>query len=162
MSIDTTDRRLLAATQAGLPLAPRPFEIIGQMTGLSEAEVIARMQALQDRGVIRRIGAAPNHYTLGITANGLSVWDVEDAHARDWGARIGALDFVSQCVLRPRTMPDWPYNLFAVLHGTSRDEVARRCAEIADLLGPSARAHDLLFAPRILKQTGVRLPREVG
>jgi len=92
-----------------------------------------------------------------MTANGMSVWDVEDAQAETLGARIGALDFVSHCYLRPRARPVWPYNLFAMLHGTSRAEVEQKRRVIRDLLGPACRSDDILYSTRILKKTGLRL-----
>ena len=157
MSIDTTDRRLIEATQSGLPLVPAPYAEIANALGLGEAEVMQRLQAMQDSGVIRRIAVAPNHYALGMTANGMTVWDVEDSAALDLGARIGALEFVSHCYLRPRALPDWPYNLFAMVHGKTRDEVAAKRAEIRALLGDDLRADDILYSTRILKKTGLRL-----
>jgi len=119
--------------------------------------VIARLGALRERGVIRRIGAAPNHYALGLTANGMTVWDVEDDAAHRLGAAVGALDCVTHCYLRPRVPPDWRYNLFAMVHGQSRAEVETKRAEIAALLGPACRASDILYSTRILKKTGLRL-----
>ncbi|MBP6678413.1 MAG: AsnC family transcriptional regulator [Paracoccus sp.] len=153
---DHIDRRLIAATQAGLPLVEAPYAHIAAGLGLTEAEVIYRLTALQDLGIIRRIAVAPNHYALGMTANGMSVWDVEDAEAEILGAKIGALDFVSHCYLRPRA-PVWRYNLFAMLHGSSRAEVEDKRAIIRDLLGPACRADDILYSTRILKKTGLRL-----
>ena len=157
MSIDTTDRRLIEATQSGLPLVPEPYAAIANALGLDESEVMQRLQAMQDSGVIRRIAVAPNHYALGMTANGMTVWDVEDRAALDLGARIGALEFVSHCYLRPRAMPDWPFNLFAMVHGKTRDEVATKRAEIRALLGDALRSDDILYSTRILKKTGLRL-----
>jgi len=157
MSIDATDRRLIKATQSGLPLVPAPYADIAAGLGLDEAEVMTRLQAMQNSGVIRRIAVAPNHYALGMTANGMTVWDVEDAAALDLGAQIGALDFVSHCYLRPRALPDWPYNLFAMVHGKTRDEVATKRAEICALLGDALRSDDILYSTRILKKTGLRL-----
>ena len=154
--LDQTDRRLIAATQAGLPLTARPYAQIARDLNLTEAQVIYRLSALQDLGIIRRIAVAPNHYALGMTANGMSVWDVEDAQAETLGARIGALDFVSHCYLRPRA-PVWRYNLFAMLHGTSRAEVEDKRAQIRVLLGEACRADDILYSTRILKKTGLRL-----
>ncbi len=119
--------------------------------------MIARLSALLARGVIRRIGAAPNHYALGLTANGMTVWDVDDDAAESLGAAVGARADVSHCYLRPRALPDWPYNLFAMLHGSDRAEVETRRAEIAALLGPACRGHDVLYSTRILKKTGLRL-----
>ena len=159
MTLDETDRLILAATQAGLPLVPRPFAVVGANLGLDEETVIARFRALQEAGIVRRIGAAPNHYKLGLTANGMTVWDVPDEDAERVGAEIGALDFVSHCYLRPRALPDWPYNLFAMVHGTSGDEVEAKRAEIAARLGPVARASDVLYSTRILKKTGLRLAK---
>jgi DNA-binding Lrp family transcriptional regulator len=108
MTIDAIDRRIIAATSGGLPLVSAPFAEVARWLGLEEDEVIARMAAMQDSGVIRRIALAPNHYALGLVANGMSVWDVADAQVDDLGARIGALDFVSHCYRRPRALPDWP------------------------------------------------------
>jgi DNA-binding Lrp family transcriptional regulator len=59
------------------------------------------MQRMLDTGVIRRIGAVPNHYAIGYTANGMSVWDVDDARIDELGARVGALEFVTHCYRRP-------------------------------------------------------------
>ena len=157
MSIDTTDRRLIEATQSGLPLVPAPYAEIANALGLSEAEVMQRLQAMQDSGVIRRIAVAPNHYALGMTANGMTVWDVEDSAALGLDAQVGALEFVSHCYLRPRALPDWPYNLFAMVHGKTRDEVAAKRTEIRALLGGALRSDDILYSTRILKKTGLRL-----
>jgi DNA-binding Lrp family transcriptional regulator len=156
MSIDAIDRRLIGATQAGLPLTPSPYEAIARQIGLSEAEVIERLQAMQESGVIRRVALAPNHYALGMVANGMSVWDVIDADAHDLGTKVGALEFVSHCYLRPRA-EGWPYNMFAMVHGNSRDEVEAKRAEIKALLGNSCRASDILYSKRILKKTGMRI-----
>ncbi|MCU0253073.1 MAG: Lrp/AsnC family transcriptional regulator [Acidobacteria bacterium] len=157
MSLDATDRRLIAATQGGLPLMPAPYAEVARWLGVPEAEVCARLRAMLERGAIRRIALAPNHYALGMVANGMSVWDVADDAAEALGARVGALDFVSHCYLRPRAEPDWPYNLFAMLHGRSRDEVEAQRGEVAAILGSACRARDILYSTRILKKTGLRL-----
>lgn len=107
--------------------------------------------------MVRRIAAAPNHYKLGMTSNGMTVWNVDDARIADLGARVGALPFVTHCYERPRALPDWPYNLFAMVHGADRDEVEAKRAEIAALLGTACRGHDILYSTRILKKTGLRL-----
>ncbi len=157
MMLDQTDRALIAETQGGLPFVPEPYAAVAQALGLEEGEVLARMQAMQDRGVIRRVAVAPNHYRLGMTANGMTVWDVDDAVASDLGAQVGALGFVSHCYLRPRARPLWPYNLFAMVHGSSRDEVEDKRGQIVALLGAACRASDTLYSKRILKKTGLRL-----
>ncbi len=158
-TLDASDLRLIEATQVGLPIVKAPYEKIAVEIGITEAEVIDRLGRLIDQGVIRRIGAAPNHYALGITANGMTVWDIEDEYACAKGREVGALKFVSHCYLRPRALPDWPFNLFAMVHGSSREEVERKRVEIGELLGQSCRSSDILYSTRILKKTGLRLPR---
>lgn len=156
MTISALDRRIIAATTGGLPLTPAPFAEVAGWLGITEGTVIDRMAAMQGAGVIRRVAIAPNHYALGLTANGMSVWDIDDARAIDLGAQVGALSFVSHCYLRPRA-DGWPYNLFAMIHGHNRDEVETLRTLIATLLGPACRASDILYSTRILKKTGLRL-----
>ncbi len=156
LELDALDRRIVLATQQGLPLDPRPYAVVAAQVGASEAEVLQRIERLRARGAIRRIGAVPNHYTLGYRANGMTVWDVDDDRVDELGRRIGALDFVSHCYRRPRHRPHWPYNLFAMVHGRDREEAERQIAVIADLLGDACRSHDVLYSTRILKKTGLR------
>jgi DNA-binding Lrp family transcriptional regulator len=99
----------------------------------------------------------PNHYRLGYTANGMSVWDVDDAVVDELGAQVGALPGVSHCYRRPRHGAAWPYNLFAMLHGRSRAEVQAHADAVAALLGTACRGHDILYSTAILKKTGLRL-----
>ncbi len=159
MTIDTIDRKILTATQGGLPLTAQPYAEVAGWLGLDEAEVVSRIQAMIESGVIRRIAVAPNHYALGMVANGMSVWDVDDAVSEELGAQVGALDFVSHCYLRPRALPEWPYNLFAMLHGSTRDEVEAHRAEVIAILGDACRSNDILYSTRILKKTGMRLTK---
>ncbi|SPS00985.1 siroheme decarboxylase subunit beta [Cupriavidus taiwanensis] len=154
---DPTDLALIRATQAGLPLVSAPYAAVAAELGLTEAQVIARLAAMQARGVLRRIAAVPNHYRIGWRANGMTVWDVDDADIDGLGARIGALPFVSHCYRRPRRLPHWRYNLFAMVHARSREEAAPQIAAIAALLGDACRAHDVLWSTRVLKKTGLRL-----
>ncbi len=155
--MDATDRRIVEATQAGLPLTPRPYHAVAAATGLAAEEVMARLGRMVGTGAVRRIGAVPNHYALGYRANGMAVWDVDDAEVDRLGARIAALGLASHCYRRPRHPPDWPYNLFTMVHGRERAEALRQVAAIAAVLGPAARSHAVLFSTRILKKTGLRL-----
>lgn len=154
---DPTDRAIIAASQAGLPLVVRPFARLAAMVGIGENEVLFRMRAMTEKGIIRRIAAVPNHYALGLVANGMSVWDVDDISVERLGRQVGALDFVTHCYRRPRVEGVWPYNLFAMVHGRDRGEVLRKTAIIEDLLGQACRNHDVIFSTRILKKTGFRL-----
>lgn len=156
-AIDFTDRAIVLATQHGLPLVPRPYHAIAEKLGIDAEEVMARMRRMEETGVIRRIGVVPNHYAIGYRANGMSVWDVPDECIDELGERVGNLEFVSHCYRRPRKLPQWPYNMFAMVHGKTRDEVEAKVAAIAALLGEHARAHEILYSTRILKKTGLRI-----
>lgn len=156
-ALDALDRRLIVATQEGLPRVGRPYHAIAEQLGISADEVMARLQRMLDSGVIRRIGAVPNHYVLGYKANGMSVWNVPDERMRELGQKIGELDFVSHCYHRPRHLPDWPYNLFAMVHGRDRAEVEAKVNKITELLGNADRGHAVLYSTRILKKTGLRI-----
>jgi DNA-binding Lrp family transcriptional regulator len=160
--VDAIDREIVRATQAGLPLSARPYHAVAERLGLPAEEVMARLRRMLATGVIRRIGAVPNHYRLGYRANGMSVWDVPDERVSELGRRVGALPFVSHCYRRPRRPPEWPYNLFAMVHGRTRAEVEAQVAQIAALLGDAARRHDVLYSTRILKKTGLRLREGTG
>lgn len=155
--LDATDRAIIVATQGGLPLVARPYHAVAERLGLPAADLMARMQRMREMGVIRRIAAVPNHYRLGYRANGMSVWDVPDDRIDALGEQVGALPFVSHCYRRPRVPSVWRYNLFAMVHGATREEVAAHVSAIGTLLGEADRAHEVLYSKRILKKTGMRL-----
>ena len=155
--MDDLDRKIIAATQSGLPLVTEPYEMLAEQLNISADELKQRMQAMLDKGQIRRIGAVPNHYKLGYQANAMSVWDVPDDKIHELGQQLGALPFVSHCYERPRFLPEWPYNLFAMLHGKTREEVAEKVQQVVDLLGEHCAGYELLYSKQILKKTGLRI-----
>ena len=157
MALDDFDRALIAATQSGLPLLARPFDAVGATLGVSGEAVRARLSSMQEQGLIRRIGAVPNHYRLGYVANGMSVWDIDDDRVSELGRAVAKLPEVSHCYRRPRHLPLWPYNLFVMLHGPSREHVAAQAERIRAMLGDACRSHDILYSTEILKKTGLRL-----
>jgi DNA-binding Lrp family transcriptional regulator len=155
--LDSIDRAIVRETAPGLPLVAEPYSALAERVGTDSADVMRRMRRMLAEGVIRRIGAVPNHYALGLSHNAMTVWDVADDEIARLGAEIGALDFVTHCYHRPRHPPLWPYNLFAMVHGRSRGEIDTKIDAIAGRLGPACRGHDVLFSTRILKKTGLRL-----
>ena len=155
--MNTTDEAVVRALQAGLLLVPRPYAQVADSLKISQEELFGRLREMLADGRIRRIGAVPNHYALGYTANAMSVWDVADDTVAELGARVGTLPFVTHCYRRPRRLPQWRYNLFAMVHGHSRAETQEKIRRIAELLGDAARASDVLYSVRILKKTGLRL-----
>lgn len=155
--IDDVDRKIVVASQTGFPLVERPYDVIARQTGLSPEVVKRQIKSMLERGIIRRIGVVPNHYRLGFVANGMSVWDIEDDRVDDMGELVGALDYVTHCYRRPRHLPLWPYNLFAMVHGKTRREVENKVAAIETILSDVCRRHEILYSTRVLKKTGLRL-----
>ena len=102
---DCLDQRIVRATQAGLPLVPEPYRQVADDLGVTQPEVLQCMGRMVDDGRIRRIGAVPNHYAIGYVANGMSVWDVDDALVAALGPAVG-LPCVSHCYRRPRHLPN--------------------------------------------------------
>jgi len=155
--MDQIDRKIISASQTGLPLTPEPYQTLAEQIGISADELMQRLTRMQEQGIIRRIGAIPNHYRLGYKHNGMTVWDIDDAFIDQLGKKVGALEFVSHCYHRPRHLPDWSYNLFAMVHGKTAEAAEQQIQQIADLLGEHCRAHEVLYSTRILKKTGLRI-----
>lgn len=160
MDINQLDHKIVLATQAGLPLDPQPYHRIAEELGVEASLIQERLSTMLKDGRIRRIATVPNHYKLGFTANGMSVWNVVDENVDKLGHLIGELDYVSHCYRRPRHLPEWPYNLFAMVHGKNRDEVKHKVQKIALLLGDANQGHEILFSTKILKKTGMRFKKK--
>jgi DNA-binding Lrp family transcriptional regulator len=151
------ERALILAVQDGLPIVPEPYRAVAEQMGTTEERVLELLRALLARGVIKRLGAVPNHITLGFTANGMAVWDVPDDRVTEVGRRVGGFPEVSHCYRRPRRPPDWPYNLFAMVHGRSRREVLATVERIAAEAGIADLPHTVLFSRRQFRKRGTRL-----
>ena len=157
LPLDELDRAIIAATQDGLPLQDDPYVLVGRQLGVDSGVLLQRLRGMLETGVIRRIGAVPNHYRLGLRGNGMTVWDIPDGEVDALGKRLGGLDFVSHCYRRPRHPGVWPYNLFAMVHGADRLEVLAKTEQMTALLDGHFRAYDVLFSGAVLKKTGLRL-----
>lgn len=156
MELTPKERELIAAIEDGLPLDPRPYAAIGRIAGLGEAQVIAGLRRLIERGVIRRFGLVLSHRDLGYRANAMVVWDIPDDAVTEIGERLAALPFVSLCYQRPRRPPAWPYNLFCMIHGRDRTAVEALAALAAQAAGVGEFPQAVLFSTRQFKQRGAR------
>ena len=154
MTLDAADRRLLAAIEDGLPLIPQPYAAIGAAIGLSEDEVVGRLRRLQDSGTIKRLGLVVRHHELGYRANAMVVWNVADDLADTVGAALARIDFVTLCYRRPRRPPEWPYNLFCMIHGRDRDQVLQQIEALRSIEGLAGAPSAVLFSRRRYKQRG--------
>lgn len=157
MKIDEIDRQIIVASQSGLALVAQPYQIIADELGIDKETVMQRMISMQEQGIIRRIGVVPNHYRLGYRYNAMTVWDIIDQQIDGIGKTVGQLDFVSHCYHRPRHLPEWPYNFFAMIHSKSEEGIKQKITKITALLGEYNQASDVLYSTRILKKTGLRI-----
>jgi len=156
MELNATDRRLLSALEDGLPLVARPYAVLGERAGLGEAEVIERLHRLIDERVIKRLGLVVRHHEIGYRANAMTVLDVPDARVDEVGEVLARAADVTLCYRRPRRLPDWPYNLFAMVHGRERRAVLDRIDRLLAEHGLTSLPHAVLFSTKRFKQRGAR------
>ena len=154
--IDEAERRLVAVLQEGLPLFMRPFAMIAERIGASESDVLGRIGRWLDDGAIKRFGVVVRHHELGFRANAMVVHDIPDDQVSEIGRALAEEPAVTLCYRRPRHLPDWPYNLFCMIHGRERAEVENLIADLRQRHGLDACAHETLFSLTRFKQNGAR------
>ncbi|MEN8215098.1 MAG: AsnC family protein [Pseudomonadota bacterium] len=147
-----SNQRLIEAIQGGLPLVSRPYAAIGERIGMSEAEVISRLSDL--RGVIKRLGVVVCHRKLGYRANAMVVWDVPDEEVAYVGQQLGQFECVTLCYHRARHLPDWPFNLFCMIHGKERNRVLDKLNRLVEQCHLGHIHHEVLFSRHCFKQRG--------
>lgn len=152
IQLNAQERRLVAALQDGLPLQVRPYADLGW----DESSALCQLDLWIETGLIKRFGVVVRHHELGYRANAMLVWDIPDQQVGQIGRQIGASGRVNLCYQRPRRLPDWPYNLFCMLHGQDRAEVETRIAELIAAYGLHQFGHEVLFSRRRFKQCGAR------
>jgi len=158
--LSAREMELVAAIQGGLPLVSRPYAAIGETIGMSEEQVIEHLTRWQVDGTIRRMGVIVRHHELGYRANAMVVWNIPDEQIQEIGRLLGEQSVVTLCYQRPRRLPDWPYNLFCMIHGQDRDVVLGHVKMLAGLLSEQCSLpdveHNVLFSRRRFKQRGAR------
>lgn len=145
---------LIEVIQAGLPLVARPYQEIAERLGWSEQLVIEKLKTMIDGGIIKRLGIVVRHHELGYRANAMVVWDIADEKIDQLGIKLGKQDCVTLCYQRPRMLPDWPYNLFCMVHGRDRQEVLECIGTMAEGFGLDNVPHTVLFSGQRFKQRG--------
>ncbi len=148
------DRQLIMAVQDGLPLVSRPYAVIGERLGISEAQVLERLHHLLQDGVIKRLGVVVRHRRLGYQANAMVVWNVPDDQVQALGQCFARFPFVRLCYQRPRRGAQWPYNLFCMIHGQDRSQVLAQVDHLVAACDTGNIAHQVLFSARCFKQVG--------
>jgi len=148
------ERRLLSVLQKGLPLVSHPYESIANDINSTEDEVINYIQLMQGKGDIKRFGLVVRHRKLGYKSNAMVVWDIPEQRVDALGQCFGQFDFVTLSYRRPRHLPDWPYNLFCMIHGQDREDVKRNLELMIKSCDVNGVNHELLFSTRCFKQRG--------
>ncbi|MCQ2031974.1 Lrp/AsnC family transcriptional regulator [Stutzerimonas zhaodongensis] len=146
-------RRLL---EAGLPLAARPYQVLAERLGASEDAVLEQVRLWNESGLFRRVGLVIKHRAIGFRANAMLVMDIPDEQVDEVGRKLGEAAGVNLCYQRPRRLPDWPYNLFCMVHGRERQQVCQLIDALLAEHGLSEVPHQLLFSTRAFKQCGGR------
>lgn len=154
--IDAQDRRLLAALEDGIRLESRPYQGLADRCAMTESGVVGRLGRLLTTGIITRLGLIVRHRALGISANAMAVWDIDDGDVDRVGRAFAASPHVTLCYRRPRRLPAWPYNLFTMIHGRDRRTVEAQLATLADQEGVPANRRAVLFSRRCFVQRGAR------
>ena len=160
-TLTPAERDLVVEIQGGLPITETPYADVAAALDADVGWVIETIKRFNEEGKVRRVGVIPNHYALGYTENGMTVWDVPADALDEVGPAVAALDFVTHCYERPRHAGVWEYNFFAMTHGRTEAESERRIAEVKALMDEhwdvGADDWDTLFSTRILKKTGIRI-----
>ncbi|MFQ5997021.1 MAG: Lrp/AsnC family transcriptional regulator [Dehalococcoidales bacterium] len=153
VQLSPVDRRVINELQQDLPLISRPFAEMAARSGMDEEKFLALSQSLLPRGIMRRFGASINHRRVGFAANAMTCWAVPAKKVEVIAKKLASLREVSHCYQR-KTNPLWRYNLFAMIHGHTKEE----CQEIADKVSTKTGFTDyvLLFSTKEFKKTRVK------
>lgn len=150
---------LKAAIQDGLPLTAQPYATLADALNIDESSIIAQMTAWLEEGYIKRLGLVVRHHAVGYRANAMVVWNIPDHHVDALGERLRNHPAITLCYRRPRRLPDWPYNLFCMIHGKDRTLVLQQIDKIIQQFRLQDVNHAVLFSNRQFKQTGGRYAR---
>ena len=160
-TLTPAERDLVVEIQGGLPVTATPYADVADAIGQDAEWVVRTVKRFDLEGKVRRVGVIPNHYALGYTENGMTVWNVPDDLVAEVGPAVASLDFVTHCYQRPRHEGVWPYNFFAMTHGRSEAESRERIEQVRERMGEFWPVDDgdwdTLFSTRILKKTGIRM-----
>ena len=150
MHFTETERAILRVVQRDLPDSPTPYAAIAETVGTDETVVLDLLRRMKTEGAIRRFGASVKHQKAGFTHNAMVAWTVDPARMDEAGKAAAANESVSHCYYRPSRAEDWPYSLYTMVHGRSREECATAIDALASL--PGMGEHAVLKSLKELKK----------
>jgi len=153
ITLTEQEKRIVSLLQEGIPLRERPFAELAEKLGLTEEVLIEKINDFTQRGLIRRFGATLRQRSVGFTENAMVVWDVPDELADETGQVFAGFSQVTHCYRRPRRR-GWPYNLFTMIHGHSKEYCQETAAKMAEAAGVGSYA--LLYSTEELKKSSMR------
>jgi len=153
---DSEKVALRGAIEKGLPAGLSPYQVVAKQLALTEQQVLMQIANWQEDGLIRRFGLVIKHRKLGYDANAMVVWNIPNDEMDSVALKLAKCAPVSLCYQRPRRLPDWPYNLFCMIHGTDRGLVLQQISQITEQLGLESIEKDVLFSFKAYKQHGAR------
>jgi DNA-binding Lrp family transcriptional regulator len=136
---DEFDIEVIRATQGDMPVIPEPYAPAADKLGIPVERLLTHMGQMQERRLLRRVAAILFHRRAGFSANGMGVWNVPDDKIMELGPQMAAFRGISHCYQRP-TYEDWPYSVFTMAHGRSKDECDAILDSIATHTGIEDRA----------------------
>jgi DNA-binding Lrp family transcriptional regulator len=131
---DERDIAIIRALQGDMPVIPEPYAPAAAEVGMSQTDFLEHLQGMQERRLLRRVAAILFHRRAGFSANGMGVWKVPEGQELEIGKRMAAFRGISHCYQRP-TYPDWPYSVFTMAHGRSKEECDAILTAIAEETG---------------------------
>lgn len=156
MSLTSSQKiHLKTLVQTGLPLVSRPYQYLAEEIGATEIDVMGAINGWLEDGLIKRLGLVVKHRALGYQSNAMVVWDVPDTAIDAVGRNLANSAAVTLCYQRPRR-PQWPYNLFCMIHGRSRKSVLSQLDNLIEQHQLQSIPKDVLFSYKEFKQCGAR------
>lgn len=145
---------LIGKLQSGIPLTTEPYADLWPGDPDKARFALNQINEWKENGVIKRFGIVVRHHELGYKENAMVVWDVPDDVVSDLGRQVAEIPTVTLCYRRPRQLPQWPYNLFCMIHGKDRSAVKQTIADVCSSTGLKACPMKILFSKRRFKQQG--------
>lgn len=145
MSLKEKEKRVLKALIEGIPLVEEPFKEMAEKLGISEEEFLEIAENLLKKGYLRRIGATLRHNLVGYSGNAMVVWQVPEERVEEVGRFFSSKSFISHCYLREAS-PDWPYNLYTMIHAKKEEEILELVQKLAEEL--NLKKYEILFTEK--------------